>query len=370
MKKIRVVHVLHSFGTGGLEKGVATIINHATDLFEHIVLCLSTSGETKRLLPVGTKICELHKPSGNSLLFILKLARALKQLAPDVVHTRNWGGIDGIIAARLVGIESVIQGEHGWDMNDSKGLNRRRLWVRKFLSSWVKEYTCVSKDMERWLKNNVKVRRRVTQIYNGVDTKVYYPSYGNPDLRQEFRMPEDTFIIGTVGRLDLIKDHPTLFQAVKTAGENHNSLRLLVVGDGPERSRLEKIAPKGVHFLGNRANIPDIMRALNLFVLTSLNEGISNTILEAMATGMPTVVTTVGGNPELVKDGITGTLVPPSDPVTLASALCAYIKNPKMRTTHGKAGRICAEKHFSIENMVKNYEGVYRRAADPDGIKF
>ena len=105
------------------------------------------------------------------------------------------------------------------------------------------------------------------------------------------------------------------------------------------------------------------MRALKLFVLTSLNEGISNTILDAMATGLPAVVTSVGGNPELVNDGITGILVPPGEPVDLASALCAYIKNPNMRSMHGKAGRICVEKHFSVKKMVKNYEAVYRRAA-------
>jgi sugar transferase (PEP-CTERM/EpsH1 system associated) len=370
MKKIRVVHVLHSFGTGGMEKGVATLINNSSDIFKHIVLCLSTSGETQRLLPHGTEVLEFNKPSGNSLLFILKLARVLKHLAPDVVHTRNWGGIDGIIAARLVGIKSVIQGEHGWDMCDSNGMNRRRMRVRKFISRWIKEFTCVSKDMEQWLKETIKVRRPVSQIYNGVDTRVYHPADNSSTIRTEISIPKESFVIGSVGRLDPIKDHPTLFRALKNARENHNNLRLLVVGDGPERNRLEEIAPEGVHFFGNRTDIPDVLRALDLFVLTSLNEGISNTILEAMATGMPAIVTSVGGNPELVEDGITGTLVPARDHAALASALCTYIKNANLRTMHGKAGRIRAENHFSIEKMVKNYEAVYRRVADPAGVQF
>ncbi|UCE08071.1 MAG: glycosyltransferase, partial [bacterium] len=156
------------------------------------------------------------------------------------------------------------------------------------------------------------------------------------------------------------------FQAIMKAREQNTRLRLLVVGDGPERNHLENIAPEGVHFLGNRTDIPDVLRTIDLFVLTSLNEGISNTILEAMASGLTTVVTSVGGNPELVEDGITGTLVPPRDSAALALALCAYIKNPNIRTMHGKAGRIRAEKHFSIEKMVKNYETVYRRAASMD----
>jgi sugar transferase (PEP-CTERM/EpsH1 system associated) len=369
MKKIRVVHILHSFGTGGMEKGVATIISHASNFFEHIVLCLSTSGETQRLLPPGTEVHELHKPPGNSLLFILKLVRALKQLAPDVVHTRNWGGTDGIIAARLAGIRSVIQGEHGWDMNDPSGLNRRRVKARKFLSSWVKEFTCVSKDMKKWLEKTIGVRRPITQIYNGIDIRVYYPANGYSQIRNELAIPDESFVIGTVGRLDPIKDHPTLFQAVEKARENHNNLRLLVVGDGPERIRLEKIAPESVYFLGNRTDIPDVLRALDLFVLNSLNEGISNTILEAMASGLPVVVTSVGGNPELVQNGKTGRLVSPGDSDDLASAMYAYIKNPDTCATHGKAGRIRAEKHFRIEQMVENYEAVYRRVADPDGVK-
>jgi sugar transferase (PEP-CTERM/EpsH1 system associated) len=363
MRKIRVAHVLHSFGTGGLEKGVATIIEHASSTFEHIVLCLSTSGETNRLLPSDVEVLELNKPSGNSFLFILKLTRSLKHLAPDVVHTRNWGGMDAIIAARLAGITSVVHGEHGWEVIDSKGLNRRRVRTRKFLSSWVKEFTCVSKDMEEWLKETIKVRRAITQIYNGVDIGVYYPANGYSRIRNKLAIPEASFVIGIVGRLDPIKDHPTLFQAFKKIGNYQRKVRLIVVGDGPERNHLERIAPEGVYFLGNRTDIPDILRALDLFALTSLNEGISNTILEAMATGLPTVVTSVGGNPELVEDGITGMLVPPCDPAALAPALCAYIKNPNMRTMHGKAGRVRAEKHFSIEKMVKNYETVYRRVA-------
>jgi hypothetical protein len=109
MKKVRVVHILHSFGTGGLEKGVATIISHASNSFEHIILCLSTSGESNRLLPSDTKIYELHKPAGNAFFFLLKLARTLRKLKPDVVHTRNWGGVDGVIAARFAGVSSAVK---------------------------------------------------------------------------------------------------------------------------------------------------------------------------------------------------------------------------------------------------------------------
>jgi sugar transferase (PEP-CTERM/EpsH1 system associated) len=362
MRKIRVVHVLHSFGTGGLEKGVATTIKHASDTFEHIIVCLSTSGESSRLVPAGTSIYELQKPPGNSFFFLLKLTKALRGLDPDVVHTRNWGGMDGIIAARLAGIKAVLQGEHGWEINDPDGVSFRRVRVRKLLSTWVHEFTCVSKDIESWLKETVKVRCPVTQIYNGVDVELYHPASGRSGVREELNIADDIKVIGTVGRLDPIKDYPVLFQAFSVLKRKHSNLRLLVVGDGPERKHLANIAPLGVHLVGQRMDVAEMLRAMDIFVLTSLNEGISNTILEAMSTGVPTVATAVGGTPELVQDGVTGTLIPPRSPSKLALALSVYLEQENVRRMHGNAARRRVVENFSIDAMVKSYETVYRRA--------
>ena len=107
MKKIHVAHVLYSFGTGGMEKGIATIIQNASEEFEHSILCLHSSGETARLLPPNTPIIELYKPPGNSPVFLWKLTRTLRSLRPAIVHARNWGGTDGIIAARKIGLEKM-----------------------------------------------------------------------------------------------------------------------------------------------------------------------------------------------------------------------------------------------------------------------
>jgi glycosyltransferase involved in cell wall biosynthesis len=138
----------------------------------------------------------------------------------------------------------------------------------------------------------------------------------------------------------------------------------LVVGDGPERRRLESAAGEGIVFLGNRLDVPEILRSLDVFVLPSLNEGISNTILEAMASGVPVVATRVGGNPELVEDGQTGTLVSARDKEAFASALIRYLDDPDLRRLHGEAGRARACNHFSVSKMVDGYEAVYRRVAE------
>lgn len=363
MKKIRVVHVLYSFGTGGMEKGITTIVRNASEEFEHSILCLHSSGETARLLPPDTPLIELYKPPGNSLVFLWKLIRTLRSLRPAIVHARNWGGTDGIIAARLAGIRLTIQGEHGWLIDDPEGLNVKRLNIRRFLDHWIQEYTCVSQHLKQWLFEVVKVKKNVTQIYNGVDTQVFCPGKNGLKIRTELGIPEKTFIAGVVGRLDPIKDHPTLFQAFAELKKIRPEVRLLIIGDGPERIRLESLAVDGVMFLGNRLDVPTILQTLDVFVLPSVNEGISNTILEAMATGIPVITTKVGGNPELVEDGITGVLVSPGASKAIASALLRYLKNPDLRKLHGKHGRMKATQFFSIENMVKNYEAVYRRIA-------
>jgi sugar transferase (PEP-CTERM/EpsH1 system associated) len=354
---------VHSFHTGGLEKGIATIVKHASSNFEHIVLCLSTSGESARLLPFNTNVIELRKPPGNSPFFLVKLARTLKSLRPDVVHTRNWGGMDGIIAARLVKIRSVVHGEHGWGAEDPNGLKPKRVYIRRFLNRCVCEYTGVSKEIERWLRDEIKVRKPITQIYNGVDTEKYHPAESPAFIRSELGLAEDAPLVGVVARLDPIKDHQTLFRAFRTVQRARPEARLIVIGDGPERTHLESEIEQGVIFLGNRSDVPEILQAVDVFVLPSLNEGISNTILEAMATTLPIVATRVGGNPELVEAGRTGILVEPGDSDSMASALLRYINNLDLQINHGRAARQRVLNHFSIQSMVQSYESVYRRVA-------
>jgi sugar transferase (PEP-CTERM/EpsH1 system associated) len=356
----RVVHVVHSFETGGMEKGVATLIRHSADVVDHVLVCLTHSGETERLLPSGTRVIELNKPSGNSVSFLVRLARVLRSLRPCVIHTRNWPGMDGVIAARMAGIRRLVHGEHGLGSDDPTGLDPRRLLVRRTLRSWPMEYTCVSRTLEQWLKETVRVPRPVTRITNGVDTDMYRPGAGAA-ARAEVGADPGAFVVGVVGRLDPIKDHLTLLAAHQRLRVTLPGSMLLVVGDGPERHRLMASASQGVRFLGNRSDIPDLLRAMDVFVLPSINEGISNTILEAMASGVPVVASRVGGNPELVEDGTTGKLFPVGDIDSLTDALRAYASSPELVARHGAQGRRRAEDNFSIAAMVMAYRSVWDR---------
>jgi len=355
-----VAHVLYSFDIGGMEKGIATVINHGSGRFRHVIVCLGRGQGSRSLVKGDLKVVELNKSEGNSIRFLFQLAKLFRELRPDLVHTRNWSGMDGVVAARLAGIRNVVHGEHGWGVGDPDGLSPRRLRIRRLLSRWVKEYTCVSQAMVGWLRNDVGLAKPITQIYNGVDTERFLPGPGD-HLRNELGIPRGNFVAGVVGRLDPIKDHPTLFSAFSRLRETVPEARLLVVGDGPERGRLETMAGEGVVFLGERRDVPELMRTLDLFVLPSRNEGISNTILEAMATGLPVVATAVGGNPELVEPGVTGTLVPAGSPEALAQALSVYAASYELRQEHGAAARARALERFSIPAMVQSYEKVWRR---------
>lgn len=364
MKKTKIVHILYSFGTGGMEKGIATVINHGSTDFEHIIVCMTTSGESKNLLTRPAKIIELNKPEGNSLKFIIRLMGVLKDLQPDVVHTRNWSGMDGIIAARLAGVSSVVHGEHGWGVEDISGLKLKRVLIRRILSLGVKEFTCVSRQMVEWLNNSIRVgSKRITQIYNGIDCDKFHPVTVDDKrkIRAELGLKPNQPVIGIIGRLDPVKDHLSLFDAFLKIRSDIPEAILLVVGDGPYRNTLEKKAAEGIIFLGNRPDVDNVLSALDVFVLTSLNEGISNTILEAMATALPVVATNVGGTPEILDDGKTGVLVEPKNISAMASAIKNYVDNPDIARQHGAAGREKVMGHYSVDKMVSEYEKVWMR---------
>ena len=362
-ESLRIAHVLYSFDTGGMEKGIAMLANHASPEFEHVVVCMGHSGASARLLPGTTRVVELNKRSGHSHRFLWRLSRCLRDLSPDVVHTRNWTGMDGIVASRLGGIKNVVHGEHGWGMDDPYGSGTKRVVTRRFLARWVREYTCVSQQMTTWLRDLVRIRKPITQIYNGVDETTYQPGPGDESLRREIGLPDGSLVIGTVGRLDPIKDYPSLLRAFTVLRRDRPDSHLVIVGEGAERSALEQLAGEGTHFLGDRQDVPSLFRLFDVFVLPSINEGISNTILEAMASGRPVVATRVGGNLELVQDGETGRLVHPRSPDELASAIADYLSDAELRQRHGDAARSLVLRRFSISSMVAGYEEVYRRVA-------
>ncbi len=213
--------------------------------------------------PHGTRIVELDKPAGNSLRFLRRMATAIRDEHPDIVHTRNWGGMDGIIAARLAGCRKIVHGEHGWGMEDPQGQSRKRILIRRALSSAVSEFTCVSLQIKAWLETTVRVRCPVTQIYNGVEFDAYPERDGGGPLRRELGLPASALLIGVVSRLDPIKDHAGLIEAFAKVRAKFPECHLVVIGDGPERTHLTALNAEAVHFLGLRRDVPELLRGLD-----------------------------------------------------------------------------------------------------------
>lgn len=365
-----IAHVIFRLGTGGMENGLVNLINHMPqDRYRHAIICLTGFDDFRRRLRDDVEVIALGKRDGNDFALYRKLYRVLKQLSPDILHTRNLATLETHIVAALAGIKARVHGEHGRDIYDLEGRNRKYLLLRQAMRALVRHYIAVSADLTGWLRNAVHVApQRLTHIYNGVDSARFLPrSGGRPPLLPPGFADDDAVVIGSVGRLAQVKGYSDLARAFVTLLQKSPELasraRLVLVGEGSERAVCAEILARAdvsqyAWFAGERSNIPQLMQTFDVFVLPSLGEGISNTILEAMATGLPIIATNVGGNPELVtpKNGV---LVPAAQPGELAQAIQLYFEQPALRHAHGTAGRAVIEERFSMQAMVQGYLDVY-----------
>jgi sugar transferase (PEP-CTERM/EpsH1 system associated) len=373
--KLKILHVLHSLQVGGLENGVVNLINRLDpERFEHAICCIQSSGPMAERLVWPVEIQVIGKGPGRDNLLALKIARVIRQARPDVVHTRNWGTIDGVVAARLAGVRRVVHGEHGREAVDPTGANTRRNLARRVMSPCISRFVTVSDDLGKWLINDVGVPGdKVVQIINGVDTERFRPADDRAEAKRKVGLAPDLFVVGTVGRLDPVKNQQLLLRAFssmsKTLGCGGQKVELLIVGAGPEEGKLRQLASDlvlgaMVHFAGERKDVADLMRAVDLFVLPSIAEGISNTVLEAMASGLPVVATDVGGNAELVVHGATGFLIDSGDEEALADTLVRCANSQADILTIGREARSRSERLFSLDAMVNRYAELYETMFD------
>ena len=369
-----IAHVIHRFGVGGLENGIVNLINHMPEeRYRHAIVCLQGYTDfSQRLQRDNVVIHDVTKRDGHDPGVYLRLFRIFRQLQPAIVHTRNLSAMEVQAVAALAGIPGRVHGEHGRDTYDLHGRNRKYNLLRRGVRPLIGHYIAVSQDLQNWLMSSIGVKRgKISQIYNGVDSVRFRPAQTpRSQLGPPGFLDESSIVIGSVGRMAAVKDYPNLVHAfVRLLHQHptlHDRLRLLIVGEGESRDTcLRLLNQHGVGQLawlpGERADIPALMAAMDIFVLPSLGEGISNTILEAMATGLPVIATRVGGNPELVQEGITGQLVSPADPDALAQALLGYARDTDRRHAHGRAARAVIDRQFSIPAMVQGYLSVYDR---------
>lgn len=368
-----IAHVVHHFGTGGMENGMVNLINRLPAArYRHAILCLSGYGEFRRRIHnPQVEFHDLGKRPGHDLAWYPRLYRLLRALRPHILHTRNLSTLEAQFVGAVARVPVRVHGEHGRDVFDLEGRNRKYNLLRRAARRIVHEYIAVSRDLAGWLEDTVGVApTRIRQIYNGVDGERFHPREGaRPDLGRPEFFAGARCVLGSVGRMAEVKDYPGLVEAfirLCRARPDAAGLRLLLVGDGPVRARCEAmLAAAGLAgqawLPGDRADTAEWLRAFDVFVLNSLGEGISNTILEAMASGLPVVATRVGGNPELVTPGVTGTLVPPARADELAAALAGYVDDPARRRREGEAARARIAREFDWSRATAAYAAVYER---------
>lgn len=367
-----VAHIIYRLDYGGLENGLVNIINNLpADRYRHVIICLTTYSDfRKRIKRDDVEVYALNKKEGKDVACYGRMWKLLRKLSPEIVHTRNLGTQDSCIVAMLAGVPIRIHGEHGRDTYDLDGSSWKYNVLRKFCRLFIHRYVPMSIDLATWLHEIVGVpERKIVHIYNGVDSKRFHPpKSGRERLPKKNFVDKDDIVIGFVGRMETVKDPLMLVRAFiflqEAASDEAKKLKLVLVGDGALRGEIEKLLESGriedrVWLAGARDDVDKLYRCFDIFVLPSIAEGISNTILEAMASGLPVVATAVGGSPELVKNKHNGMLVRVSYPAEMAEALLQYVRHPELIEQHGRAARERAEEEFSLQSMVNQYLALY-----------
>lgn len=364
-----IVHVVHRFDTGGMENGMVNLFNTLPpQRYRHTVVALTDYSDFRhRITAQEVEFHALHRAPGHGLGWMVRLWKLLRRLKPDLVHTRNLAALEAQFVAAAAGIRATVHGEHGRDVFDLHGRNWKYNLLRRAARPFVTNYIAVSRDLETWLHTTIGVMpRKLHQIYNGVDSVKFHPRVGpRPDSDHP-----GSIVFGAVGRMVEVKDYPTLtrafIQLMHDQPVRSERARLVIIGEGPARAICQQLLQEAgfAHLAwlpGERHDVADIMQTFDVFVLSSRNEGISNTILEAQASGLPVIATAVGGNIELVEDGVNGTLVRPDDVADMAQALLGYLDAPARVAEHGGNARRQAEQRFSIPAMAGAYAAVYEK---------
>ncbi len=366
-----IVHLIYRLDFGGLETLMVERINRMPGThYRHAVVCLTDFNPefAKKISKPGVDVLALHKAPGLSLGTHAALFKLLRRLRPTILHSYNLSAIEYAPAALLAGVPVRINGAHGRDAADPDGSNKKHNMLRRLMLPFYDCCYANSADMLAWSRRVIGVPEAKSRLLaNGIDADKFHPRAQTPKDGVTGFAP-NTIVIGSVGRVQDVKDHASLVDAFLLLREQlpqqRAALRLAIVGDGPLLPAIRaKVAAAGIADLvwlpGARTDVADILRNLDVFAMSSIAEGTPGSALEAMASGLPVVGTRVGGIPEVIEDGVTGFVVPPSNPQALADALARYVSAPELAAQHGVAGRERVQRLYNMAAMVGAYQSLY-----------
>jgi sugar transferase (PEP-CTERM/EpsH1 system associated) len=368
----RVLHALLSLECGGMEQVVVDLVQLSRECGQYAeVMCFERYGELARQLQAeGIVVHCLNKRPGLRLGLGRQIVEVLDRLRPNILHTHQIGSLfySGRVAIRH-GVKAVVHTEHGKEYNG----RRRTRWLARIAAHYATRFCCVSDNTAQHVADNrIVARSDIDVVYNGIDIDRFIDAGNCRHLvRRSLGLSEHTFLIGTVGRLSEIKRQDILIDAFALFAAWDSDSHLMLVGDGPQRTFLTKLADQAglssrVHFMGYQSERENFIAAMDLFTLTSDSEGTPLSLLEAWAAGRPVAVTAVGGLPELVSENETGKLVPPANAESLAHVFRELRADQRLRNQIGQEGQRIARMRFDRRVMAKQYDSMYRELLKAD----
>ncbi len=363
--KIKILHVTYDMAIGGTEQVIRQLVeNTDPEKFEVAILCLENNiGDIgQELIKQGIKVSKLNRQEG----FDFSLLRAIRQFIRanqiDILHCHQYTPYSyGILASFFTAVK-VIFTEHGRFYPDSSSWKRRI--INPVLAMVTDRITSISEaTREALIRYEFLPGKQIQVIYNGI-ADLSKNTYDVLTLRNELGLDENNIVLGTISRLDPIKNHQMMLSAFKSVEVQYSEARLLIVGDGPLMQELKQQCEQldivnKVIFTGFIIEPQKLLKIMDIFLLPSLSEGTSMTLLEAMSFSKPCIVTDVGGNPEIVKNEETGLIIPSGDVNALTKSCLDLINNKQKQITLGQNGRERYKKSFTVTNMIAEFEALY-----------
>jgi glycosyltransferase involved in cell wall biosynthesis len=370
---IKVLYLLHKFTFGGTERVVANIVNNAGPGVENYICSFFDYDKQFKdeLADPEKTLFTLSKKPGNDFSVPFKLAAFCRKKNIDIIHSMGWATyVEGLVASKLFRKAKFIFSFRGKTMEDMVHIPKRRIYAQKFLSFLCDALLTNSEMSRKEYAADIGIKKeKLKVIYNGVDIN----QFSGPDgaklnqKRNRLGIQDNDIVIGSIARLDPVKNAASLVNAFSMLDEKLLAqCKLLLVGDGPDRNKIEQLTnalkiKNNVILAGMRQDIPDCLKMMQIYVQPSIFENIPNSILEAMASGLPVIATHVGGVCEVVSHQKTGLLVSLTDQKEWVKAMSQLIKNEKIRLDMGKKAFKVVEDHFTIAKMVLAFEQLYAK---------
>ena len=363
-----IAHVVENLERGGLERMVIDLasVQHAAGHRCRVACLFQPGALAAELEAQGIEVHACRKRSGLDVGAVRRLRVWLRAAPGTIIHTHNANAHYHAVAAAVgLPVARMINTRHG--MGAAQPRSRGEWLYRRTMGRTDTVAAVCEAARARFAQQGVCPRRELLSVPNGIRIGHFSAAaeVRRAALRNVLGLTPATRIIGTVGRLNPVKDQATLLRAFARLHEACADTALVLVGDGALRAALEAQAATAgigdaVRFLGDRGDVQQLLRGFDVFVLSSLSEGYSMALLEACASGLPIVATDVGGNREIVVDGRNGLLVPAARDDALAEAISALLRDPARTAEMGRAGRDWALREASVETMAGRYDALYR----------